>query len=64
MVLGDLFVDIFELLIVLTAQGDDALVGNVLRIQLFSVDGDGLEGPLQLSGLGHVQNCRSRCDLA
>ena len=44
MVLGNLLVDIFELLVVLAAQGNDALIGNVLCIQLRAVDRDGLEG--------------------
>ena len=51
MVLGNLLVDIFELLVVLAAQGNDALIGNVLCIQLRAVDRDGLEGALQLGVL-------------
>ena len=63
MVLGNLLVDIFELLVVLAAQGNDALIGNVLCIQLRTVDRDGLEGALQLGVRRHVQDGCGRCDL-
>ena len=62
-VLGNFLVDVPEFLAVLTAQRDDALVGDVLPVQGFAVNGNGLEGALQLRGSGYGQDGRGRGDL-
>ena len=62
-VLGNILVDVLEFLVVLAAQRDDALVGDVLPVQGFAVNGNGLEGTLQLRGSGYGQDGRGRGDL-